>query len=96
MEMEEEDVTDEDVEVIVVVVDDEDELGADFTVIGVAVPGGRGEYSNFLFPTTFSGISQSNLHTNFATKIAKKALFSCILVKFRYFFPQIFPQILKV
>ena len=46
MEMEEEDVTDEDVEVIVVVVDEEDELGADFTVIGVAVPGGRGEYSN--------------------------------------------------
>jgi len=41
VEMEEEDVTDEDVEVIVVVVDDEDELGADFTVIGVAVPGGR-------------------------------------------------------
>ena len=47
MEMEEDDVTDEDVEVIVVVVDDEDELGADFTVIGVAVPGGRGEYNNF-------------------------------------------------
>ena len=59
MEMEEDDVTDEDVEVIVVVVDDEDELGADFTVIGVAVPGGRGEYNNLLFPTTFSGISQS-------------------------------------
>ena len=60
MEMEEEDVTDEDVEVMVVdVVDDEDELGADFTVIGVAVPGGRGEYNNLLFPTTFSGISQS-------------------------------------
>ena len=38
VEMEEEDVTDEDVEVIVVVVDAEDELGADFTVIGVAVP----------------------------------------------------------
>ena len=58
MEMEEDDVTDEDVEVIVVV-DDEDELGADFTVIGVAVPGGRGEYNNLLFPTTFTGISQS-------------------------------------